>query len=102
VGGVVTVRTPGLYHVVGQVQWAANATGVRGLVIQRDQSYEGLTQVPAIGGGAVTIHQVVATVPCVAGSTLRLMGYQDSGGALNALALLGTEQASSLTIARVA
>jgi hypothetical protein len=101
-GGVVTVRTPGIYQVLGQVQWAANATGVRGLIVQRDMSYEGVSQVPAIGGGAVTHMQVLATFPCVAGTTIRLMGYQDSGGALNAVALLGTAQASTLTIARVA
>ncbi len=102
VGGSVTVVTPGVYSVIGQIRWATNGTGIRGAQILRNQMAYADTQVTATGGGIDTQMQVVASFPCVAGTTIALAGYQTSGGALNANAKSGTTHETCLTITRTA
>lgn len=102
VGGAVTVQTPGVYAVLGQICWAANATGFRGARIWRGLTAYGDVQAAPLGVGDVTQLQVKAEFPCVAGTTIRLAGYQGSGGALTAQAKFATTDATFLTITRIA
>lgn len=101
VGGIVTVRTPGVYRVSCQVVWGSNNTGTRMLTIRRDGIDEAISRVPALAADP-TIQTVSADVPCVAGTTFGIVGLQDSGGALNTLPATPTTASSFLTIARVA
>lgn len=102
IGGAVTVQTPGVYAVHGQICWAAAATAFRGARISRNQIAYGDVQAAAISAGDVTQVQVTAVFPCVVGTTIRLSGYQGSGGALNALATFSSTDATFLTITRIA
>lgn len=104
-GGRVLVRTPGLYHVVGQIRWAVNATGARGAVLLRSGLREASTLAATTGGGVPTLTQVTALVSCVSGDTLVMQAFQNSGGALTMEALGSAAPNITdtfLTIARVA
>lgn len=102
VGGVVTVRTPGVYLVTAQVRYLANGTGARTVALYRDQVRRARCQVVTAGAGADTEIGVSATMPCVAGTTIYVTGTQTSGGALNVVARSTLYAESFLTIARVA
>ena len=102
VGGVVTVRTRGLYRVTAQLRFAANATGARTVAIYRDQMRRARCQVVTVGAGADTEIDVTASFPCVAGTTIYVTGTQTSGGALNVVARSTNYPESFVTIERVA
>lgn len=83
--GRITLNTAGLYIVTGHAEFAANATGVRGLQVLRNTDADGIAQIyyqaaPATTGTAIT----VATVwKFAAGDYIQLRAFQNSGGALN-------------------
>jgi len=93
--GIVTVREPGVYTLVGQVQYAFHATGARVAILYRDLTEIAYSQIGAAAADVIVV-PVSATVPCVRGATLSLHGYQNSGGALNVL-----YNKSFLTVTRV-
>ncbi len=102
VGGVVTVRTPGLYQVTAQLRFTANATGARTVAIYRDQMRRARCQLVTAGAGADTELAVSASFPCVAGTTIYVTGTQTSGGALDVVAKSTLYHESFVEIARVA
>ena len=101
VGGSVTIRTPGVYLVSAQVLWGTSGTGVRVVRLLRDQTEEALSRVGALTTDP-TSQWISAPLPCVAGTTISVTGYQDSGGALNVVHATATPPTSFLTIVRVA
>ncbi len=101
-GGVVTVRTKGVYRVTAQLRFAANGTGVRTVAIYRDQMRRARCQVVTAGAGSDTEITVAESFPCVPGSTIYITGTQTSGGALNVVARSTLYAESFLTIERVA
>ena len=74
----------GIYHVIGNVEWASNATGYRGLYIRYSN---GATLVGANlvvpMTGVVTRQQVTALVALAVNEYVELLADQTSGGALN-------------------
>jgi len=82
--GIVTIRTPGIYQVIGQVRFATSAAGHRDVAL-----FQRLTQIakcqlpPVTVVGNVTIMQVCATVPCVSGDTLSLQAAHSVGANLD-------------------
>jgi hypothetical protein len=74
----------GLYLVVGQVEWATNATGNRRAFVMLNGATE-LAAVRAVAfSGTQASQQGMAVYPAVAGDYFTLEGFQNSGGALNA------------------
>jgi hypothetical protein len=100
--GRVRVPTPGIYTVIGQVRFAVNATGARGVQIIQGENRQAMALHATTGGGVPTLVQVVATVSCVAGDTVAMQAFQNSGGALTMEALSGVLPDTWLSIARVA
>lgn len=81
----ITVPVSGIYLAMGQVAFAANATGQRLARIISDGAVTwGASSVPANSGSYVTYVQVQALLNLSASSYIELQVYQDSGGALNA------------------
>lgn len=82
--GTYTVPVPGYYQVNAVVNFAANATGVRGLNVSQTGSTTrtlqgGYTQGDGSAGTAATFAGIFY---CSAGDVLTLKGYQNSGGNL--------------------
>ena len=80
----ITFTTAGFYAVGGHVEFAANATGVRGIAIRLG----GATYIAADNrlstGGALGTQMSIATrYAFAAGDYVELMAYQSSGGNLN-------------------
>ncbi|HEX5010213.1 MAG TPA: hypothetical protein VFY71_07415 [Planctomycetota bacterium] len=101
--GRVRVVRAGTYSVIGQVRFAANATGVRLAALLQTESIKSVVIVQSATGGQVTTIQVVGLLSCRVGDTLVMQAYQNSGGALNAEAIgIGSVAETHLTIARVA
>lgn len=100
--GILTVLAPGDYHVLGQVRFAPNGTGVRAVQLYR----RGVLIAQTVRSGFASsdaVGQVMETLPCAAGDTFELVGVQTSGGALNVAFDNGmTRQETFLRIARVA
>lgn len=76
--GVYTVRVPGLYKISGSAAIESNTTGLRYAIVQRNNvtiafssGYNAYAQVP--------ICVFSTLVNCVAGDTLKVRYYQDSG-----------------------
>jgi hypothetical protein len=79
-----TIVTPGAYHVGAGVRWAANATGQRVLyIILNGATFLKINAQQAVTGGNPTDMGVETVYEFVAGDTVRLQAFQDSGGALN-------------------
>lgn len=79
-----TCKTAGKYSIIGNVQFAAHATGNRIAVIRKNGTTEiARTQVPACGGGFNTQVCVVTQVDLAVNDYVELRVYQNSGGALN-------------------
>lgn len=79
-----TCRVPGVYSISGAVQFAANATGNRGLRIRLNgaTALAGHIQ-PAATGGDVSEVAIETHYRLVVGDYVELMAYQSSGAALN-------------------
>lgn len=80
-----TIRTPGIYLMNGAVQFAANATGTRGIAIRLN----GVTYLRTIIESAFATYpacvEAITSYPLVAGDYIEFMAFQSSGGALNSL-----------------
>lgn len=84
--GVLTLQ-PGVYLVVGGINWASNDNGNRILFMSEDDS----SSVASSAWGAVTSlvesHNVASIIDVPSGTkTISIKGNQDSGGNLNARA----------------
>lgn len=83
--GRITIVTAGLYILTGHAEFAANATGMRGLQLLRNTDADGIAQIyyqaaPVSTGTAVSLSTVWKFV---AGDYVQLRAFQNSGGALN-------------------
>jgi len=92
----VYVRTSGKYEIVGQVQIASNATGVRIAQVRSNAAgnVASGTQLAVNQQGALTGASTSVTIPTViaqlnAGDYLEIFALQNSGGALNTVPGLG-------------
>lgn len=86
--GRITFTTAGVYHIVGTVEFAANATGSRSLFIRLNGSTNvGAANDAVSSGTQVTRLQVVAEYNFAAADYVELVANQDSGGALNLVAV---------------
>jgi hypothetical protein len=75
-----TCQTAGIYLVIGTVQWAASAVGIRVLRLLLN----GATAVGYDQPGAIPVVQTVTGLySLAAGDYVELSAYQNSGGALN-------------------
>lgn len=81
--GVYTVAAPGRYLVSGVISFAANATGTRRVVVLQNSTarISGATGIANASNAARMSYSGV--VKCVAGDTIKLQAFQDSGGNLN-------------------
>ncbi len=82
----ITIQTAGIYLVIGQVHWAANAAGFRALVLQH--SVAGFISRVDTGINPTTDdcrHQISTTWQCDLGDFFQLSVYQNSGAPLDAL-----------------
>lgn len=80
-----TAPVPGRYQATGLVSWAGNATGFRSIWVEKNgTSTLGRSSVASVGAGNST-WQEVTTLPfdMLPGDYLRLIVWQNSGGALN-------------------
>jgi hypothetical protein len=81
----VYVKTPGNYKVTANIQFAANATGLRRITIARN----GITPIneynSSIQGTASspTTVNISAVMYCDAGNSINVVAFQNSGGSLN-------------------
>jgi hypothetical protein len=84
--GRLTCRTAGLYHITGNVTWAANSTGYRQLTV-RVNGTTPIAQVmqQAVSTGDVTEQAVATDFVLAATEYVELLVQQSSGGALNVL-----------------
>jgi len=81
---VVPAGQAGVYLLIGQVNFAANATGIRDACFRKNGTEEfAYTQVAPASASVTTIIRVQALVELVAGDYVELCAYQSSGGALN-------------------
>lgn len=79
-----TIRTAGKYLVLGQVQWAVNATGERLAQIRLNGTTNIAISTTILGSGTYgLIQQVLVVHDFSASDYVELVAYQDSGGALN-------------------
>lgn len=83
--GRITATTAGRYLIIGQVQWAAHATGYREARVE----FNGAGIYPAwanhtVSSASIATHiNVVGQYPLAASEYITLAAYQNSGGALN-------------------
>jgi hypothetical protein len=80
-----TCKTAGKYLITGTIEWAANATGIRQAILQVNGTTQpGIDE--RIGTATYPVTTTVVTLYDLAvNDYVELLGYQDSGGALNAL-----------------
>jgi hypothetical protein len=82
-----TATTAGKYHITGQVMFANNTTGARGLVIKLNNTTElAHVRMPTVGGTDVSIVNISTTYDLAATDYVELLAYQTSGGNLNVVA----------------
>lgn len=81
----ITCRTAGTYLCTGQVGWAGNATGRRGMRWDLNGSpVQGAQNIVAAGvASGIAIQAPTIYVAMSVGDYLELMAFQESGGALN-------------------
>lgn len=77
----ITVAVAGWYEVLGQISYAANATGIRRAMLLKNGATFGDATAEAVDSGG-HIMQVHGETLCAAGDYLELQGYQSSGGNL--------------------
>jgi hypothetical protein len=76
-----TCRTPGLYAIVGHLEYAANAVGFRSAAIQLNgAAFVGIQHITA---ATASIVSVSTQYRLVVGDYIELIGRQNSGGNLN-------------------
>jgi len=79
-----TIAQPGRYRVGGCLAFAANATGVRYAQLRvNGTTYIAIQGSVSMGGAVATILTVETDYEFAAADYVELVGYQDSGGALN-------------------
>jgi hypothetical protein len=101
--GLVTVPSAGTYKVSGLVAFTGNATGVRAATLNMNgvEITGARAQLPFAGvSNSYNLPTADVYVVVPVGGTLAVVGYQNSGGALNTAVSSGI--ASSITIQRVA
>ena len=84
----VTVQTAGLYQITSWVSFAANATGVRALILEKNAaSASSGTRIAAVANAAIATYDQAQTLSMIANlavsDTLHLSVFQTSGGAVN-------------------
>lgn len=79
----ITINTPGVYLIKGQVSFASNTTGLRQILLHKNGTglYASASAAPA--NGDRTTHQISAIVQAAAADYFELAANQTSGGALN-------------------
>jgi hypothetical protein len=83
-GSVITVSAAGVWTIKGGIQWPANGTGTRALLIIVDGVELTAAGDERIPTAAATTRQVVsADVKLTAGQQIKMQAFQSSGGALN-------------------
>lgn len=84
-----TCKTAGKYFITGHISFAANVTGRRvGAIIINNTTYIALQQFQAITvAGSGTILSLSTVYSLAVNDYLELQAYQDSGGALNVVAV---------------
>jgi hypothetical protein len=89
--GVVTFSTTGHYLIIARIQWASNATGRRIIEVNQHGSSTPLiaNDVQAAITGSTTPVTAMGFANIIAGDTVDVNGYQNSGGNLNASSGLG-------------
>lgn len=80
---LVTVQTAGHYLVIGEVEYASNATGERSLRVSWSGGPGGLNKTVGAVNGAVTRLIIAEHINATVGQTFVLNTLQNSGGALN-------------------
>ena len=85
----ITVSDTGFYLVTAYVQWDSNATGKRGLYLQKNSSSIIGSDFRLPVSGSVTMQTVSVIVPLAANDWVRLGLYQSSGAALDSVASNG-------------
>lgn len=79
-----TVTEPGVYLIGGHLEWASDATNIRGIYIRLNGSTVlGYVIANAVNGFA-TVLNVVTEYQLTTGDYVELRGYQNSGGMLDA------------------
>lgn len=82
-----TCRVPGLYEIGGHVGFAANATGLRRLLLKLNgATYFAIHDTLNIGAGDSTYMSIVSQYRMAVGDYVELFAQQNSGGALNVTA----------------
>jgi hypothetical protein len=81
--GRLTCQTAGLYNIFGHVQFAANTTGIRSVLIRLNGSTYLASQLNHQSSAAVAELSVNTIYSLSASDYVELMVYQNSGGALN-------------------
>lgn len=100
--GIARIVTEGVYHILGQIRFAPNATGVRATQLYRRGTLIG-QQVDVPTAATDARGQASETLWCDRGDTIELVGVQTSGGALNVAVDTGAvRQETFLRIVRVA
>lgn len=90
-----TCKTAGVYLIVGQLTYAANATGIRKCAIRfNGTTYIG-NQDNLNSGASLACPVSTATIyPMAVNDYVEMVGYQDSGGSLNVMTAPGGDQYS--------
>lgn len=81
-----TIVTAGRYRCIGQVAWANNATGYRGIQLWKTGAQRAFQRQQAVAAGVGNITQITEEILCTPGDYIELFAEQTSGGALNLLA----------------
>jgi hypothetical protein len=93
----VTISKPGLYHILGQLSYATNGTGIRKVnLVLNDLTNIGSTAIPAAPGDLTNISSE-STYRLIVGDYLRLQGFQSSGANLDIAVNSGYSQVLSIT-----
>lgn len=79
--GIYTCPATGDYHVNAKVAWATNATGFRQMQVMRDGAYVSVSP-DVTGAVSGAVHHATVIPNCVAGTQIKLMSFQNSGGNL--------------------
>lgn len=84
-----TAPVSGWYVITGHVNYAANATGVRvaNIAMNAGNTVIAAMNIPGNAGGIDTQVSITSIYYLTAGDYVRLMAYQNSGGALNVTAV---------------
>lgn len=91
-----TAPATGEYHVVGQVTFAADTTGQRGIrIIKNGTIAAAYTLVDATGGGHYTYLNASASIEMTAGDYVEVQVYQNRGSALSTVAASASDRLTS-------